>query len=63
MIFSAQPVDTSLLLHFFGRHGNRELKYDDFFTFMDNLQTEVSIYNFFLYLLIHFFGRQGSRER
>lgn len=35
------PVDTSLLLHFFGRHGNRELKYDDFFTFMDNLQTEV----------------------
>jgi hypothetical protein len=34
-------VDTSLLLHFFGRHGNHELKYDDFFMFMDNLQTEV----------------------
>lgn len=34
-------VDTSLLVHFFGRLGDKELKYEDFFKFMDNLQTEV----------------------
>jgi len=34
-------VDTSLLIHFFGKHGNHELKFDDFSLFMDNLQTEV----------------------
>ena len=44
ILYSVEPVDTSLLLHFFGRHGNHELKYDDFFTFMDNLQTEVTFF-------------------
>jgi len=34
-------VDTSLLVHFFTKHGNGELRYEDFFTFMDSLQTEV----------------------
>jgi len=34
-------VDTSLLIHFFGRDGNEELKFSEFCTFMDNLQTEV----------------------
>jgi len=34
-------ADTSLLVHFFGQHGNEELKFEDFFKFMDNLQTEV----------------------
>jgi len=34
-------VDTSLLVHFFGKQGDMELKYEDFFKFMDNLQTEV----------------------
>jgi len=34
-------VDTSLLVHFFGRDGGEELKFSEFCTFMDNLQTEV----------------------
>jgi len=34
-------VDTTLLVHFFGKRGDGGLKYQDFFTFMDNLQTEV----------------------
>jgi len=34
-------VDTSLLIHFFGRDGDKELKFSEFCTFMDNLQTEV----------------------
>ena len=34
-------VDTSILLHLFGRDGSGELKYTQFCTFMNNLQTEV----------------------
>jgi len=34
-------VDTSLLVHFFGKQGDIELRFEDFFKFMDNLQTEV----------------------
>jgi len=34
-------VDTSLLLHFFGKRGDGDLSFEDFFMFMDNLQTEV----------------------
>ncbi|XP_017886901.2 calcium uptake protein 3, mitochondrial isoform X2 [Ceratina calcarata] len=34
-------VDTSLMVHFFGRDGINELKYEDFKQFMENLQYEV----------------------
>ncbi|XP_059371550.1 calcium uptake protein 3, mitochondrial isoform X2 [Carassius carassius] len=34
-------TDTTLLVHFFGRKGKSELNFDDFYRFMDNLQTEV----------------------
>lgn len=34
-------VDTSILLHLFGRDGSGELKFTQFCTFMNNLQTEV----------------------
>lgn len=34
-------VDTSLMVHFFGRDGINELKYEDFRQFMENLQHEV----------------------
>jgi len=34
-------VDTSLLLHLFGQDGANELKFSQFCTFMNNLQTEV----------------------
>ncbi|OXA53052.1 calcium uptake protein 3, mitochondrial isoform X3 [Folsomia candida] len=34
-------VDTTLLVHFFGPKGNREIKYEDFRKFMEDLQTEV----------------------
>ncbi|XP_034190747.2 calcium uptake protein 3, mitochondrial isoform X3 [Osmia lignaria lignaria] len=34
-------VDTSLMIHFFGKDGNNELKYEDFKRFMENLQQEV----------------------
>ncbi|XP_077254941.1 calcium uptake protein 3, mitochondrial-like isoform X1 [Temnothorax americanus] len=34
-------VDTSLMIHFFGKDGTTELKYDDFKHFMENLQHEV----------------------
>ncbi|KAG8178553.1 hypothetical protein JTE90_023246 [Oedothorax gibbosus] len=34
-------VDTTLLIHLFGKKGNEDLSYDDFYRFMDNLQTEV----------------------
>ncbi|XP_015185913.1 PREDICTED: calcium uptake protein 3, mitochondrial isoform X3 [Polistes dominula] len=34
-------VDTTLMIHFFGKDGNYELKYDDFRRFMENLQHEV----------------------
>ncbi|XP_031841721.1 calcium uptake protein 3, mitochondrial isoform X1 [Nomia melanderi] len=34
-------VDTTLMIHFFGKDGNIELKYEDFKRFMENLQQEV----------------------
>ncbi|KAK2580236.1 hypothetical protein KPH14_012492 [Odynerus spinipes] len=34
-------VDTTLMIHFFGKDGNHELKYEDFRRFMENLQHEV----------------------
>ncbi|KAG0710754.1 Calcium uptake protein 3, mitochondrial [Chionoecetes opilio] len=34
-------VDTTLLLHFFGRKGKEDLKFEEFKMFMENLQTEV----------------------
>ncbi|XP_055491493.1 calcium uptake protein 3, mitochondrial isoform X2 [Leucoraja erinacea] len=34
-------VDTTLLVHFFGRKGKAELNFDDFYKFMDNIQTEI----------------------
>ncbi|XP_043282870.1 calcium uptake protein 3, mitochondrial isoform X4 [Venturia canescens] len=34
-------VDTSLMIHFFGKDGTRELKYEGFRQFMENLQQEV----------------------
>ena len=36
-----QGVDTSILLHLFGRDGAGELEFEQFCTFMNNLQTEV----------------------
>ncbi|CAH1777500.1 unnamed protein product, partial [Owenia fusiformis] len=38
---SADLVDTTLLTHFFGQKGDKSLSYDNFYRFMDNLQTEV----------------------
>ncbi|XP_076869701.1 calcium uptake protein 3, mitochondrial isoform X2 [Brachyhypopomus gauderio] len=34
-------IDTTLLVHFFGKKGKAELTFDDFYRFMDNLQTEM----------------------
>ncbi|XP_016915270.1 calcium uptake protein 3, mitochondrial isoform X1 [Apis cerana] len=34
-------VDTSLMIHFFGKDGKNELKYEDFTRFMENLQHEI----------------------
>ncbi|KAG9346987.1 hypothetical protein JZ751_005914 [Albula glossodonta] len=34
-------TDTTLLVHFFGKKGKAELTFDDFYKFMDNLQTEM----------------------
>ncbi|XP_011633003.1 calcium uptake protein 3, mitochondrial isoform X2 [Pogonomyrmex barbatus] len=34
-------VDTTLMIHFFGKDGTNELRYDDFKRFMENLQHEV----------------------
>uniref|UniRef100_A0A3B3DL51 Mitochondrial calcium uptake family, member 3b n=1 Tax=Oryzias melastigma TaxID=30732 RepID=A0A3B3DL51_ORYME len=34
-------TETTLLVHFFGKKGKAELKFEDFYKFMDNLQTEV----------------------
>ncbi|XP_016366674.1 calcium uptake protein 3, mitochondrial-like isoform X2 [Sinocyclocheilus rhinocerous] len=40
---------TTLLVHFFGRKGKSELNFDDFYRFMDNLQTEVLEIEFLSY--------------
>ncbi|MCL4125683.1 UNVERIFIED_CONTAM: hypothetical protein GTU68_057101, partial [Idotea baltica] len=37
----SHSVDTTLLVHFFGKKGKQELKFEEFQTFMENLQTEV----------------------
>jgi calcium uptake protein 3, mitochondrial len=34
-------IDTTLLVHLFGKSGTRELTYEQFSAFMENLQTEV----------------------
>uniref|UniRef100_A0A8C3RR35 EF-hand domain-containing protein n=1 Tax=Chelydra serpentina TaxID=8475 RepID=A0A8C3RR35_CHESE len=34
-------VNTTLLVHFFGRAGKEKLRYSEFYRFMENLQTEV----------------------
>lgn len=34
-------VDTTLQIHFFGKKGNKDLKYEGFYNFMQHLQTEV----------------------
>ncbi|XP_077380004.1 calcium uptake protein 3, mitochondrial isoform X3 [Festucalex cinctus] len=42
-------IDTTLLVHFFGKKGKAELNFDDFYRFMDNLQTEVLEIEFLTY--------------
>ncbi|XP_062333041.1 calcium uptake protein 3, mitochondrial isoform X2 [Osmerus eperlanus] len=42
-------IDTTLLVHFFGKKGKAELNFDDFYSFMDNLQTEVLEIEFLSY--------------
>ena len=37
----SHSMDTSLLIYFFGKRGDKELGFEDFRKFMDNLQTEV----------------------
>ncbi len=39
----AHKVDTSLLVYFFGKRGQDQLRFEDFHRFMDNLQTEVGM--------------------
>nr|CAB3263835.1 calcium uptake protein 3, mitochondrial [Phallusia mammillata] len=41
--------DTTLLVHFFGKNGKDDLRFDDFYQFMDNLQTEVLEMEFLAY--------------
>lgn len=38
---SVDKAETTLLVHFFGKKGKAELKFEDFYKFMDNLQTEM----------------------
>ncbi|XP_049427814.1 calcium uptake protein 3, mitochondrial isoform X2 [Epinephelus fuscoguttatus] len=42
-------IDTTLLVHFFGKKGKAELTFEDFYRFMDNLQTEVLEIEFLTY--------------
>ncbi|XP_041640133.1 calcium uptake protein 3, mitochondrial isoform X3 [Cheilinus undulatus] len=42
-------IDTTLLVHFFGKKGKAELTFDDYYRFMDNLQTEVLEIEFLTY--------------
>ncbi|KAF7653711.1 hypothetical protein LDENG_00079200 [Lucifuga dentata] len=42
-------IDTTLLVHFFGKKGKAELTFDDFYRFMDNMQTEVLEIEFLTY--------------
>nr|XP_056711055.1 calcium uptake protein 3, mitochondrial [Euleptes europaea] len=41
--------DTTLLVHFFGKKGKAELNFEDFYRFMDNLQTELLEIEFLSY--------------
>ncbi|XP_062855856.1 calcium uptake protein 3, mitochondrial [Trichomycterus rosablanca] len=42
-------TDTTLLVNFFGKKGKTELNFEDFYRFMDNLQTEVLEIEFLSY--------------
>ncbi|XP_016299947.1 calcium uptake protein 3, mitochondrial isoform X5 [Sinocyclocheilus anshuiensis] len=42
-------IDTTLLVHFFGKKGKAELTFDNFYRFMDNLQTEMLEIEFLTY--------------
>ncbi|KAM3612791.1 uncharacterized protein V6R79_014558 [Siganus canaliculatus] len=44
-----EKTETTLLVHFFGKRGKAELKFEDFYQFMDNLQTEVLEIEFLSY--------------
>ncbi|CAG5992683.1 unnamed protein product [Menidia menidia] len=44
-----EETDTTLSVHFFGKSGKAELKFEDFYKFMDNLQTEVLEIEFLSY--------------
>ncbi|XP_068181660.1 calcium uptake protein 3, mitochondrial isoform X2 [Antennarius striatus] len=44
-----ETTETTLLVHFFGKKGKAELKFEDFYKFMDNLQTEVLEIEFLSY--------------
>ncbi|XP_030305767.1 calcium uptake protein 3, mitochondrial isoform X2 [Calypte anna] len=47
--FASSLSDTTLLVHFFGKKGKAELNFEDFYRFMDNLQTEVLEIEFLSY--------------
>ncbi|XP_054594241.1 calcium uptake protein 3, mitochondrial isoform X6 [Nothobranchius furzeri] len=44
-----EKAETTLLVHFFGKKGKAELKFEDFYKFMDNLQTELLEIEFLSY--------------
>uniref|UniRef100_A0A8C5M060 Mitochondrial calcium uptake family member 3 n=1 Tax=Leptobrachium leishanense TaxID=445787 RepID=A0A8C5M060_9ANUR len=46
---SSMMIHTTLLVHFFGKKGKIELNFEDFYRFMDNLQTEVLEIEFLTY--------------
>ncbi|XP_018420617.1 PREDICTED: calcium uptake protein 3, mitochondrial [Nanorana parkeri] len=46
---SSSMIHTTLLVHLFGKKGKIELNFDDFYRFMDNLQTEVLEIEFLSY--------------
>ncbi|XP_053314803.1 calcium uptake protein 3, mitochondrial isoform X9 [Spea bombifrons] len=46
---SCTMIHTTLLVHFFGKKGKVELNFEDFYRFMDNLQTEVLEIEFLSY--------------
>ncbi|XP_054370527.1 calcium uptake protein 3, mitochondrial isoform X7 [Molothrus ater] len=47
--YTSSLSDTTLLVHFFGKKGKAELNFEDFYRFMDNLQTEVLEIEFLSY--------------
>ncbi|XP_062282263.1 calcium uptake protein 3, mitochondrial isoform X3 [Scomber scombrus] len=44
-----EKIETTLLVHFFGKKGKADLKFEDFYQFMDNLQTEMLEIEFLSY--------------